>query len=263
PRLLPELPPFREVRGAHRVRHAVVLAVEVLELERRLVDVALAERADQLVHRSEQVLHVERRGHERVQVREIGRAPGRERREQLCVEIAPAERLLLHLEAGELLLELRNARVLDRLHGLRLDLGVPDVQLAHLLAERRGGLREDGGADRDRRSGEEVTAGARVSHSSTPFRWAALPWERTCDAECITGASPPCSAAIASARGSGPKRPLTSLQPPMQRERCREPQAPSPALPRSGIGGEEEVSILGDASSECCPARVEHGYSMT
>src|SRR5438094_7698223 len=49
-------------------------------------------------------------------------------REQLRVEVAPAERLLLDLEAGELPLELGDGRVLNRLDRLRLDLRVPDVQ---------------------------------------------------------------------------------------------------------------------------------------
>src|ERR1041385_1854492 len=39
--------------------------------------------------------------------------------------------LLLDLEAGELLLELRDRGVLDRLHGLRLDFSVPDLDLTH------------------------------------------------------------------------------------------------------------------------------------
>jgi hypothetical protein len=48
-------------------------------------------------------------------MREIGRTAGGQLGQQLGVEVAPAERLLLDLEAGELLLELRDARVLDRL----------------------------------------------------------------------------------------------------------------------------------------------------
>src|SRR5438094_8808725 len=81
-------------------------------------------------------------------------------REQLRVEVAPAERLLLDLEAGELPLELGDGRVLNRLDRLRLDLRVPDVQLAHLLAERGGRAREQRGAGGgDTRGREEAAAG--------------------------------------------------------------------------------------------------------
>ena len=142
------------------------------------MDVVLADRADQLVHRAQQVLRVERRGHERVELREIGRAAGGERGEELGVEVAPAERLLPHLEAGELALELRDARVLDRLDGLRLDLGVPDLELAHLLAERGGRAAERDGAEGGGGAGEEATTGdarrrcVRVGHQSCSFRGA-------------------------------------------------------------------------------------------
>ena len=157
--LLAQVAPLAEVRRAHGVRHAVVLAVEVLQLERRLVDVALAERADQFVHRPQEMLHVEGGGHERVEVREVGRAAGGERGQQFGVEIAPAEGLLLDLEAGELALELGDRGLLDGLHRLGLDLGVPDVELAPLLAEggRRAGKQR--GAGGERRGFEEVATG--------------------------------------------------------------------------------------------------------
>ena len=151
PLLLAQVAALAEVRRAHRVGDPVVLAVEVLELARRLVDVVLAERADQLVHRAQQVLRVERRGHERIEVREIGRAARGERGEELGVEVAPAERLLAHLEARDLALELGDARLLDDLDGLRLDFGVPDLKLAHLLADRRGRAPERDGARGPRR----------------------------------------------------------------------------------------------------------------
>ncbi len=167
-----------EVGGAHRVGDPVVLAVEVLELPRRLVDVVLADRADQLVHRPQQVLGVERRGHERIELGQIGRVARGQRGEELGVEVAPAERLLPHLEAGELPLELRDARVLDGLDGLRLDLGVPDVELAHLLADHRGRAAERGRADGGGGAGQEATAGdarrgcGRVGHRCRSFRGA-------------------------------------------------------------------------------------------
>src|SRR5437762_12376945 len=159
-RLLTKVTPFGEVRGAHRVRHAVVLAVEELQPQRRLVNVALAERADQLVHRAQEPLGVKRRRHERVEMREVGRVAGGEGREQLGVEVAPAERLLLHLEAGKLALELRDAGVLDHFDGLGLDLGVPDLKLADLLpgCGRRAREHRGAGGGRDG-SGQEAAAG--------------------------------------------------------------------------------------------------------
>jgi hypothetical protein len=141
------------------VRHAVVLAVEVLQLQRGLVDVLLAQRADQLVHRAQQSLHVERGRHEGIQVREVGRAAGGQRGQQLGVQVAPAQRLLLDLEAGELLLELRDAGVGDRLDRLRLDLGVPHLQLADLLAQRgRRAAEQDGAGGRGGGTREEAAA---------------------------------------------------------------------------------------------------------
>ena len=185
PLLLAQVPALAEVGRAHRVGDPVVLAVEVLELPRRLVDVALADRPDQLVHRAQQVLGVERRGHERIEVGEVGRAARGQRGQELGVEVAPAEGLLAHLEARELLLELGDARVLDDLDRLGLDLGVPDLQLAHLLADHRGGAAEGGGADRRAGAGQETTAGdagrrcGRVSHGSRSFRGASVGL-RTC-----------------------------------------------------------------------------------
>src|SRR5205823_3517033 len=78
----------------------------------------------------------------------------------LLTKVAPAERLLLHLEAGELALELRDAGVLDRLDGLGLDLGVPDLELPDLLPERSRRAREHRGAGGRRdASGQEAAAG--------------------------------------------------------------------------------------------------------
>ena len=167
-----------EVGRPHRVGDPVVLAVEVLQLPGRLVDVVLPDRADQLVHRAQQILGIERRGHERVEVREVGRAARGQRGEELGVEVAPAERLLAHLEARELPLELRDARVLDHLDGLRLDLGVPDLELAHLLADDRGRAAEGGRPDGGAGAGQEATTGdARrgcggVGHRCRSFRGA-------------------------------------------------------------------------------------------
>jgi hypothetical protein len=141
------------------VGDAVILAVEVLELPGRLVDVVLAEGPDELVHRAQESLGVERRGHERVEMGEIGRIARGERGKELGVEVAPPERLLLDLEARELSLELGDGRVLDDLDRLGLDLGVPDLELAHLLADGRGGASEGGGADGRAGAGEEATTG--------------------------------------------------------------------------------------------------------
>src|SRR5215468_801626 len=153
--LLAQVAPLREIGGAHGVSDAVVLAVEVLQLEGRLVDVLLSEGADELVHGPDLSLHVQGGRHERVEMRQVGGTARGQRGEELGVEIAPAERLLLDLEAGELLLELRDARVLDDLDGLGLDLRVPDLELARLLAEDGGGAPEHGGGRRARRAARE------------------------------------------------------------------------------------------------------------
>src|SRR5207253_11436624 len=104
-----------------------------------------------------------------VQVGEIGRAAGRDRRQELRVEVAPGERLLPHLEARKPPLELGDAPLLDGLDGLRLDLGMPDLKLTDLLAEHRRPATEEcqaGGCRR--RPREELPAGEPRSQGAGP-----------------------------------------------------------------------------------------------
>src|SRR5438309_10210806 len=104
-------------------------------------------------------------------MREVGRAAGRQRSQELGIDAAPAEGLLLDFEAGELPFELRDRRVLDGLDRLRLDLRVPDVQLARLLAERGRRARQQRGPGGGNAAGpQEVPAGKGVGGPWHRFR---------------------------------------------------------------------------------------------
>ena len=71
------------------------------------------------------------------------------------------------LEAGELRLELGDARLLDCLDRLRLDLGVPDLQLLHRLTEHGRGAANDrggGAAAGEERRREKLTHVGSFAH---------------------------------------------------------------------------------------------------